>query len=98
MGELCYRLPCSLFPRHSPQYIVHSITTALSQVGVHIADLSYFVRPGTALDLEAQKRGTSVYLCDKRIDMVPGVLSSNLCSLRANEDRLAFSGIWEMTK
>jgi len=68
------------------------------QVGVHIADLSYFVRPGTALDLEAQKRGTSVYLCDKRIDMVPEVLSSNLCSLRANEDRLSFSGIWEMTK
>ena len=65
---------------------------------MHIADLSYFVRPGTALDLEAQKRGTSVYLCDKRIDMVPEVLSSNLCSLRANEDRLAFSGIWEMTK
>ena len=39
-----------------------------------------------------------MYLCDKRIDMVPEVLSSNLCSLRANEDRLAFSGIWEMTK
>lgn len=67
------------------------------EVGVHIADVSYFIRPGSAVDKEAAERGTTVYLCDKRIDMVPEVLSSNLCSLREGEARLAFSVIWEMT-
>lgn len=67
------------------------------EVGVHIADVSHFIRPKTALDEEASNRGTTVYLADKRIDMVPELLSSNLCSLRSGEDRLAFSVIWEMT-
>ncbi|KAG8182151.1 hypothetical protein JTE90_014561 [Oedothorax gibbosus] len=67
------------------------------EVGVHIADVSHFIRPGTAIDLEAAMRGTTVYLVDKRIDMVPELLSSNLCSLRGNEERFAFSVIWEMT-
>ncbi|KAM4592060.1 exosome complex exonuclease RRP44 [Odontesthes bonariensis] len=66
------------------------------EVGVHIADVSHFIRPGNALDKEAANRGTTVYLCGKRIDMVPELLSSNLCSLRSNVDRLAFSCIWEM--
>ena len=66
------------------------------EVGVHIADVSHFVRPNTALDLEASNRGTTVYLADKRIDMVPDLLSSNLCSLRGGEERLAFSCMWEM--
>ncbi|XP_062866616.1 exosome complex exonuclease RRP44 [Trichomycterus rosablanca] len=66
------------------------------EVGVHIADVSHFIRPGNALDLEAANRGTTVYLCGKRIDMVPELLSSNLCSLRSNVERLAFSCIWEM--
>eukprot|EP00042_Codosiga_hollandica_P046300 m.485558 g.485558 ORF g.485558 m.485558 type:complete len:1099 (+) comp57208_c0_seq10:182-3478(+) len=66
------------------------------EVGVHIADVSHFIRPGTALDLEAAKRGTTVYLANKRIDMVPALLSSNLCSLIGNEDRFAFSVFWEM--
>ncbi|XP_057280054.1 exosome complex exonuclease RRP44 [Pezoporus wallicus] len=66
------------------------------EVGVHIADVSHFIRPGNALDEESVKRGTTVYLCEKRIDMVPELLSSNLCSLRSDEDRLAFSCIWEM--
>ncbi|XP_072478410.1 exosome complex exonuclease RRP44 [Notamacropus eugenii] len=66
------------------------------EVGVHIADVSHFIRPGNALDEESAKRGTTVYLCEKRIDMVPELLSSNLCSLRSNVDRLAFSCIWEM--
>ncbi|NXU58083.1 RRP44 exonuclease, partial [Turnix velox] len=66
------------------------------EVGVHIADVSHFIRPGNALDEESSKRGTTVYLCEKRIDMVPELLSSNLCSLRSNVDRLAFSCIWEM--
>ncbi|XP_035027887.1 exosome complex exonuclease RRP44 [Hippoglossus stenolepis] len=66
------------------------------EVGVHIADVSHFIRPGNAMDKEAANRGTTVYLCGKRIDMVPEMLSSNLCSLRSNVERLAFSCIWEM--
>ncbi|KAG8517535.1 Exosome complex exonuclease RRP44, partial [Galemys pyrenaicus] len=68
------------------------------EVGVHIADVSHFIRPGNALDQESARRGTTVYLCEKRIDMVPELLSSNLCSLRSNVDRLAFSCIWEMNQ
>ncbi|KAL4234603.1 exosome catalytic subunit dis3 [Mactra antiquata] len=67
------------------------------EVGVHIADVSHFIRPGNALDKEASNRGTTVYLVDKRIDMVPELLSSNLCSLRCDVDRFAFTVIWEMT-
>ncbi|XP_023183752.1 exosome complex exonuclease RRP44 isoform X2 [Xiphophorus maculatus] len=66
------------------------------EVGVHIADVSHFIRPGNALDKEAANRGTTVYLCGKRIDMVPELLSSNLCSLRSNVERFAFSCIWEL--
>ncbi|KAM6997634.1 exosome complex exonuclease RRP44 [Tautogolabrus adspersus] len=66
------------------------------EVGVHIADVSHFIRPGNALDKEAANRGTTVYLCGKRIDMVPELLSSNLCSLRSNVERMAFSCIWEI--
>ncbi|KAI6204864.1 Ribonuclease B and Ribonuclease II R domain containing protein [Aphelenchoides besseyi] len=67
-----------------------------SEVGVHIADVGHFVRTGSPLDLEASKRCTTVYLCGRRIDMLPEVLSSNLCSLRGGELRYAFSVIWEM--
>lgn len=66
------------------------------ECGVHIADVSHFIRPGTALDKEAALRATTVYLVDKRIDMVPELLSSNLCSLRGNVERFAFSCVWEM--
>ena len=61
---------------------------------MHIADVTHFVKPGTALDAEAADRCTTVYLTDKRIDMVPELLGSNLCSLRGGEDRLAFSVLW----
>jgi len=67
------------------------------ECGVHIADVTHFVRPGTALDLEAAYRGTTVYLVDRRIDMLPRLLNADLCSLRPNVDRLAFSVLWEMT-
>merc|ERR550519_814874 len=67
------------------------------EVGVHIADVSHFIRPGTAIDLEAANRSTTVYLTDRRIDMVPDLLSSNLCSLRGGVERFAFSCVWEMT-
>lgn len=67
------------------------------EVGVHIADVSHFVKAGNAMDLEGQRRGTTVYLVDKRIDMLPSLLGTNLCSLKSNVDRLSFSCIWEMT-
>ncbi|BFZ19682.1 hypothetical protein BsWGS_22722 [Bradybaena similaris] len=67
------------------------------EVGVHIADVSHFIRPGNALDQEAANRGTTVYLTDRRIDMVPDLLSSNLCSLRSAVNRFAFSVLWEIT-
>lgn len=66
------------------------------QVGVHIADVTYFVRPGSPLDLEAAERSTSTYLVERRLDMLPGLLTTQLCSLRGNEEHLAFSVLWEM--
>ncbi|KAJ2702447.1 exosome catalytic subunit dis3 [Coemansia sp. IMI 203386] len=66
------------------------------QVGVHIADVTNFVKPNTAMDKEAAHRSTTVYLVDRRIDMLPELLGTNLCSLMSNVDRLAFSCIWEM--
>jgi exosome complex exonuclease DIS3/RRP44 len=66
------------------------------QCGVHIADVSHFIRPNTAIDAEAKRRSTTVYLVDQRIDMVPALLSSNLCSLRDDGPRFAFSVLWEV--
>ncbi|CAD8155345.1 unnamed protein product [Paramecium pentaurelia] len=68
----------------------------LYEVGVHIADVSHFVRPDTAIDKEAAHRCTTVYLVDRRTDMLPKLLTENLCSLVSNVDRLAFSVIWIM--
>ncbi|EGN94814.1 hypothetical protein SERLA73DRAFT_171208 [Serpula lacrymans var. lacrymans S7.3] len=67
------------------------------EAGVHIADVSHFVHSDTPMDSEAASRGTTVYLVDKRIDMLPALLGTNLCSLRPYVERLAFSAIWEMT-
>lgn len=66
------------------------------EVGVHIADVSYFVRPGTALDKEARERATSVYLVDRTIPMLPEILSTDLCSLNPNQDRLAVSAVFKL--
>lgn len=66
------------------------------EIGVHIADVSHYVRVGEILDEEARERGTSVYLVDRVIPMLPEILSNDLCSLRPNEDRLAFSAVFEM--
>jgi exosome complex exonuclease DIS3/RRP44 len=67
------------------------------EVGVHIADVSNFVKPNNAMDLEASLRGTTVYLVDKRIDMLPMLLGTDLCSLKPYVERFAFSTLWEMT-
>lgn len=64
------------------------------EIGVHIADVSFYVTPGSALDTEAQVRTTSVYLVDRVIPMLPEALSNELCSIRQDEDKLAFSTIF----
>lgn len=67
------------------------------EVGVHIADVTHFVKPNTPLDDEGASRGTSVYLVDKRIDMLPTLLGTDLCSLKPRVDRFAFSVLWELS-
>jgi len=67
------------------------------EVGIHIADVSYYVTPGSVVDKEAQARGTSVYLVDRTVPMLPEKLSNKLCSLRPNEDKLTFSAVFEIT-
>jgi exosome complex exonuclease DIS3/RRP44 len=66
------------------------------EVGVHIADVTHFVKPGTSLDAEGASRATSVYLVDKRIDMLPMLLGTDLCSLKPYVERFSFSCIWEL--
>nr|POF08126.1 exosome complex exonuclease dis3 [Quercus suber] len=66
------------------------------EVGVHIADVSNFVKPNNAMDKEASLRGTTVYLVDKRIDMLPMLLGTDLCSLKPYVERYAFSVLWEL--
>ncbi len=66
------------------------------EIGVHIADVTHYVRPGTALEEEAQNRATSVYLVDRVVPMLPEKLSNKVCSLRPNEDKFTFSVIFTM--
>lgn len=67
------------------------------EIGVHIADVSHYVTPGTIIDKEAFERQFSVYLVDRTIPMLPEVLSNDLCSLNPNEEKLSFSAIFEIT-
>ena len=67
------------------------------EVGVHIADVTHYVRPGSLVDEEARNRGTSVYLVDRTVPMLPEKLANKLCSLRPNEEKLTFSAVFEMT-
>lgn len=66
------------------------------EIGVHIADVSHYVVPGTVLDEEAYKRATSVYLVDRVVPMLPEVLSNDVCSLRPNEEKYTFSAVFEL--
>lgn len=66
------------------------------EIGVHIADVSHYVTPGTLIDDEAYNRATSVYLVDRVVPMLPEVLSNGVCSLRPNEDKYTFSAVFEM--
>lgn len=67
------------------------------EVGVHIADVSWYVKPGSEVDKEARERGTSVYLVDRTVPMLPEKLCNKLCSLRPGEDKLTFSTVFEMS-
>ncbi|MCI0565734.1 ribonuclease R [bacterium] len=67
------------------------------ELGVHIADVSHYVRPGTELDRAAERRGTSIYLVDRTIPMLPERLSNDLCSLNPDVDRLAFSAVFKIS-
>lgn len=66
------------------------------EIGIHIADVTHYVTPGSALEDEAYKRATSVYLVDRVVPMLPEALSNNLCSLRPNEDKMTFSAVFEL--
>ena len=67
-------------------------------IGVHIADVSHFVKPNTALDRDARKKATSVYLVQRAVPMLPPTLSEEICSLLPGVERLAFSVIFTMTE
>ena len=68
------------------------------EIGVHIADVSHYVTPGTLIDTEAYKRATSVYLVDRVVPMLPEVLSNDVCSLRPNEEKYTFSAVFELNE
>lgn len=72
------------------------LDNGLHEVGVHIADVSFYVKPGSAIDREAYERGTSVYLVDRTFPMLPEKLCNEVCSLRPNEDKLCFSAVFQM--
>jgi len=75
---------------------IQKLENGFWELGVHIADVAYYVKPGSILDEEAYQRATSVYLVDRVVPMLPEKLSNGVCSLRPNEDKLCFSAIFEM--
>lgn len=96
------RTTCTIDPLDAKDFddaiSFHVLENGNYEIGIHIADVSHYVREGEAIDIEAQSRGTSVYLVDRVIPMLPEELSNDLCSLRPNEDRLSFSAVFEMTR
>jgi len=75
---------------------IRKLESGLWEIGVHIADVSHYVKLGTILDDEAYARATSVYLVDRVVPMLPEVLSNDVCSLRPNEDKFTFSAVFEL--
>ena len=75
---------------------IRPLKPGLWEVGIHIADVTHYVKEGSCIDKEAEKRATSVYLVDRTIPMLPERLCNQLCSLRPNEEKLAYSAIFEM--
>ncbi|MFD2551499.1 ribonuclease R family protein [Bizionia sediminis] len=74
------------------------LENGLFEIGIHIADVSHYVQPGTILDDEAYERATSVYLVDRVVPMLPEVLSNNACSLRPHEEKYTFSAVFKMNE
>ena len=91
---------CTIDPEDAKDFddalSIREINGGKWEVGIHIADVSHYVKPGTALDKEAYERGTSIYLVDRVIPMLPEKLSNNVCSLKANEDKLCYSAVFIM--
>ncbi|PCH98758.1 MAG: ribonuclease R [Bacteroidetes bacterium] len=77
---------------------IRKIQNGLFEIGVHIADVSHYVVPGSKIDEEAYSRATSIYLVDRVIPMLPEVLSNQVCSLRPNEEKLCFAAVFEMNE
>ncbi|MGX5818997.1 ribonuclease R [Chitinophaga lutea] len=77
---------------------LRKLKNGIYEVGVHIADVSHYVQPGTALDKEAERRATSVYLPDRVLPMLPEKISNELCSLRPHEDKYTFSAVFQMNE
>ena len=77
---------------------IRKLKEGLWEVGVHIADVTHYVKEGGIIDKEAEKRATSVYLVDRTIPMLPERLCNFICSLRPNEEKLAFSVIFNITE
>lgn len=93
---------CTIDPHDAKDFddalSVQTLPDGNIEVGVHIADVSFFVKPGTELDKEAVARATSVYLVDRTIPMLPHILSTDLCSLNPDEDRLSVSAVFTLDK
>ena len=77
---------------------IQKLGDGLWEVGVHIADVTHYVRPESVVDCEAQERGTSVYLVDRTVPMLPERLCNELCSLRPNEEKLCFSAVFKLNE
>lgn len=77
---------------------IRKLDDELWEVGVHIADVTHYVRPGTIIDKEGESRATSVYLVDRTIPMLPEHLSNGICSLRPNEDKLTYSVVFQLNE
>ncbi len=93
---------CTIDPHDAKDFddalSVQKLANGNTEVGIHIADVSFFVTPGTELDKEARARATSMYLVDRTIPMLPHILSTDLCSLNPDEDRLSVSAVFTLDR